>query len=492
MTILALVAVGIPLWMAAAAGAIGLPSNDDWVYMRAATGLFQTGSVDLFAHTAAFIGQLLTVQPFLWVSGGDPWAFTAYGLVMASIGVVATYLLARRFLGIASAVFVVLLTQAMPGFVRQSASFMTDGPTFAFVMVCLYLGTKWLQGDGGRWTLMVSIGIGLLAVGIREFAISAPVAILAVAWVRSRAGERTLLAFVSMVLVVGVATIIGVVASLPGNVQPVSVHSQYLSILGPAFITLAAVVLPAAVLWAGERIGAISPHAILLAAAAVGLMVALSPNGPIIGNLWTSNGLGGGYIGPGGYYEGPTGDFFLTGSRETVFGSTSWALSEQLAIFAAILVGALILTRGKHHVIGVTNLSTAKAFVVRFAHAPEAPLLLFLLLYGAELALYSAIGAVYDRYLFPMVPVVATLMLRRGSQPFALGRSHAFAHGAFVWLVASAFIIALNSFAYDTARYREGQAAVAMGYDASTVDAGYEWVGFNGTGPEKTDSIRTA
>ena len=74
----------IPLGLAAYAGAIGLPSNDDWVYMRAANGVYETGQVGAFGHTTAFVGQLGLVQPFLWLSGGQPWAFTAFGLVMAA------------------------------------------------------------------------------------------------------------------------------------------------------------------------------------------------------------------------------------------------------------------------------------------------------------------------------------------------------------------------------------------------------------------------
>ena len=73
---------------------------------------------------------------------------------------------------------------------------------------------------------------------------------------------------------------------------------------------------------------------------------------------------------------------------------------------------------------------------------------------------------------------------RRSEEPFHLGRSHALSHGAFAWLVASAFIIAANSFAYDAARFREGDAAVGLGYDATTVDAGYEWVGIHAVGDE--------
>ena len=112
---LCLAGVAIPLWLSAAAGGIGLPSTDDWVYMGAAGSLFRSGSVEVAGHTAASIGQLVMVQPLLWLSGGNAWAFTAFGLVMPSIGVVCTYLLARRFVGTGSAVMVVLLVLASPG-----------------------------------------------------------------------------------------------------------------------------------------------------------------------------------------------------------------------------------------------------------------------------------------------------------------------------------------------------------------------------------------
>ena len=128
LALLGLIGVGIPLWLAAAAGAIGLPAIDDWVYMRGAENLFRAGSIDMPGHTTAAIGQLVLVQPLLWVSRGNPWAFTAIGLIMTLIGVVATYLLARRRLGMGSAVMVVLLVEAFPGFARISATFMTDVP----------------------------------------------------------------------------------------------------------------------------------------------------------------------------------------------------------------------------------------------------------------------------------------------------------------------------------------------------------------------------
>ncbi len=81
---------------------IGLPSNDDWVYRRAADSLFRAGVIDMPGHTASAIGQIALVQPFLRLSGGQPWAFMAFGLTMASIGIASTYLLARRYIGMAS------------------------------------------------------------------------------------------------------------------------------------------------------------------------------------------------------------------------------------------------------------------------------------------------------------------------------------------------------------------------------------------------------
>ena len=141
-----LIAVGIPLWLAVTAGTVGIPTDDDWVYMRGAENLFRTGVLDMPGPMAASIGQLVLVQPLLWLSGGDPWAFTAFGLVMGLLAAASTYLLARRFVGVGSAVLVSLIILAFPGFLRATASFMTDVPTHALALLCLLLGVRWLQG----------------------------------------------------------------------------------------------------------------------------------------------------------------------------------------------------------------------------------------------------------------------------------------------------------------------------------------------------------
>ena len=465
--------VGIPLGLAVAAGTIGIPSNDDWVYMRGADSLFRTGSINMPGHTAASIGQLVMVQPLLWLSGGRPWSFTAFGLVMASIGVVSTYLLARRFVGTGSAVLVVLLVEAFPGMARETATFMTDVPAYALTVLCLLLGTRWLQGDGKRATLVACVAAGLLAVSIREFALAAPAAVLAAAWARNRADERVWLAGLSGMLVAGVASVLIVAASIPGRAAPASLEAGQLLLLGFDFATLAAVLLPAVALGIGWPIATIRQERVILAVGLVPLAVLL-PYGSFVGDLWMANGLGG--------------NLLLSGIRDPVIGAAAWALTNRLASFAAMLVAALALRWGYRALAPVTSMSTAISRAIRIARLLETPLILFLVFYAAELVILSPVVYPFDRYLYPMVPAAAILLLRGPAQLSRLGRRQAFSHAAFAWLAISAFVIAVNSFAYDAARWRAGQAAVAIGYDARTVDAGYEWVGYHASGAEKTAS----
>jgi 4-amino-4-deoxy-L-arabinose transferase-like glycosyltransferase len=460
--------VSIPLFLAAAAGAIGIPSNDDWVYMRAAESLFGTGVVDMPGHTASAIGQIGLVQPFLWLSNGEPWAFTAFGLTMASIAIASTYLLARRFLGIASAVFTILLLLAFPGFVRESATFMTDVPAYALATLCLLLGARSIQGGAWRVTLIASLAIGVLAVSIREFAAAAPIAVLVTAWARSRTQDRLWLGPVTVALVAGFALVV-FASRTSGQGGISSPQVAQLNDLGPAFATLAIVLLPAMLLYMGRHIAHFSGAQIALGAG-IGCLVLFQPAGPLLGNLWVPDGMAGNQL--------------LAGTRQPVIGEIIWGLTEQLAIFAAILATAMVVRWGQRNLVGGRPVSSGASLFVRTLRGPDGLLALFLVGYAAELILYGIVGGLFDRYLYPMVPVAAILILRRAPNPLGTDRSHALAHGAFAWLVISAFVLTANSFAYDAARYREGNEAVAMGYGATTVDAGYEWIGSHGSGAE--------
>ena len=81
----------------------------------------------------------------------------------------------------------------------------------------------------------------------------------------------------------------------------------------------------------------------------------------------------------------------------------------------------------------VRTLSAAKARAIQIAQGPDAPLVLFVAAYAAELAVYTSVDPLIDRYLYPMVPAAAILLLRRPAQPSRIGRSRVFARAAFVW-----------------------------------------------------------
>jgi 4-amino-4-deoxy-L-arabinose transferase-like glycosyltransferase len=471
MAVLSLLGVGIPLSLAAAAGAIGIPTVDDWVYMRGALSLLNTGTIDMPGHTAASVGQLLMVQPLLRMSGGDPWAFTAFGLVMTFIGILATYLLARRFIGTGSAAMVVLLVVAFPGFARLSGSFMTDIPAYAVAMLCLLLGTIWLEG-GRRWTLLACLGLGLVATSVREFAIAAPAAVLVIGWARSLAKDRAWLAGASAVFALGVAGVLFAASLIPGHAVPQATGDLgRIFLVGPAILTIAAVLLPVLALAIGRQTQTLTPAQILAGVGIAGLAF-VAPWGTWTGgggNFWTPFGL--------------AGDGLLRGTRETVIGERAWAQSAQVAWTAAMLLAALAMNWAQRDLAGLNSISGARAKLDRMARAPSGLLGTFVLINAGGLIAFAAVYGVWDRYLYPLVPAVAILILSWRPEAFRFGRSVAFSHAAFAWLAVSAFVIAANSFAYDAARWGEGEAAVALGYDARTIDAGYEWVGYHASGP---------
>jgi hypothetical protein len=469
--VLCLIGVGIPLWLSAAAGAIGIPTVDDWVYMRGASSLFNTGTTDMPGHTAASVGQLLLVQPFLRVSDGDPWAFTAFGLTMSSIGVIATYLLARRFVGTGSAVMVVLVVEAFPGFARVSASFMTDGPGYAIGALSLLLGTQWLA-DEKRWRLLACLAVGLVAISVREFALAAPASVLVISWARSAGKDRAWLAAVSAAFAIGVAGVLFAASLIPGRAVPETTAGLgRITLVVPAALTVAAVLLPLLALAIARRLQTLTPTQVLAAVGVTGLSF-VAPWGTWTGgggNFWTRIGL--------------AGDGLLRGTRDAVFGAPEWALSAQLAWIAGVLLGTLIISWAQNASDGVRSVSGARTKVDRMARGPGGLLGTFLVLEIGGLIVFAAVYGVWDRYLYPLVPAAAILILSSLSKTIRFGRSVAFSHAAFAWLALSAFVLAANSFAYDAARWRAGEAAVALGYDARTVDAGYEWIGYHAMGP---------
>jgi hypothetical protein len=194
------------------------------------------------------------------------------------------------------------------------------------------------------------------------------------------------------------------------------------------------------------------------------------PDGPFLGYIWAPTGA--------------VSDALLSGFRDQVIPPRVWVLSEQLALVASVLFAALILRWGGRRLAHVATLPRAAGAAMEVARSREGPLVMFLLAYAAGLAVFGSFFPLYDRYLYPLIPPAAVLLLHPFGTQARQVWSEAFSQAALAWLALSAILIAANSFAYDAARNRAGEAAVSLGYDAGTIDVGPEWVEFHASGEQ--------
>ena len=81
---LVVLAVGIPVVLAALSGALLIPHNDDFGYRRVASTLYETGHLQFSGWTImTLVGQIAFTMPFLVVLQGSPWAFAASSVTLA-------------------------------------------------------------------------------------------------------------------------------------------------------------------------------------------------------------------------------------------------------------------------------------------------------------------------------------------------------------------------------------------------------------------------
>lgn len=191
--VLAVLGGVLPVLAARHFGVFGIPRNgDDWSYLLT---LFR------FAHHGGFngngwasmnlVGQVVLATPAVLVLGDR---IGGAQVVIASLGVVglaAVYDLAKSFTTPARSLFVASIVALGPMWATYAVSFMTDVPFLALMAVCLAFGGRGVRASGVRLPVVaVSLLVGLVAFSIREYAVVAPVAVLAVAAWQDTAGRR--------------------------------------------------------------------------------------------------------------------------------------------------------------------------------------------------------------------------------------------------------------------------------------------------------------
>lgn len=467
-----LLAVGVllPAIIALVLGSLNLPQNDDWAYRRVGLHFLQTGHLVFTGWSSmTLVGQIFWVWPFLKVFGGHGWSYGLSTSVLAALGTVSAYYVARRVLPRGLAFASVALLIAFPGFAQNTSTFMTDVPGFSASLACLALGVAAFYRSGWRhWGLVLaSTAVGVFAFSIREFALAAPLAILIAGVLRSP-GDRARYAAMAGGTIAVFAVIYVWTSHLPGG-TPSTLAFPGLSSLDrtvQAYFTLAFALSPAVAFAVRRRLrfrplSRAVPTGLVLA---IGVAMDVGYHGIFVGN----------YI----VQRGTFGVGFLDGGRPILLPGYLWDLMSGVAILSGALLAWLAVEslHGKR----IRN-----AFRLQSSSA-SAIVALSVFLTAAMLAGYALLASsFFDRYLwflaFPLSLVLfQSPRRRRETSEGRPGLWLVTALGGLVVLVSVALL--LNTDAYAAARWRAGNLAVAAGVKASQVDAGFEWVGAHSTG----------
>jgi len=498
---LVVLAVAIPAALSTMAGAILLPHNDDFGYRRIALTMAQTGRLDLIGWpNMSIVGQILFAVPFLVAVGGSPWAFAAATATLTVTLIVAGYDLARRVLSPPRAAFAMLTLLLFPGLLRDTTTFMTDIPALAAELLCLALAAAALGRTEAqhRWRwLAASLVVGCWAFSIREFGLAAPIAVLVAAFASEPGGRRTRYAIACFAVLVAIGGIYYVSNHLPDQqgvpLRPfppgalgriVDGAATLAFVLGPALVLCAATWLPT--LRGSTDESGRHRRRLALAGALVGLIVAAvlcrhdlaGLFGPgtageirtLVGNLLAQRGIPDAQV--------------LAGVRPNLFPTALWTalnVAALVAVFAAFATLGAALGAGWRGLLGALDLRRRPSPL----GSVLGMLVVFSIVYGAEVVAFGFVGPVYDRYLWPLALSVSVVLLWRPAEKEVSASKTSPTGNPWAWLAGAmlggigvlSLALLLNSLAFDAARWRAGEAETARGVPPMWIDAGLEWLG---------------
>jgi hypothetical protein len=485
--VIGLIAVGVALPAAIAlwSHAFGIPRYDDWAYRRVLSDFVLTGHMSLVGWGAmTLVGQILWAAPFAAVLGAQAWVAGFSVAIASAIGIGCAYWLARSLVGRGWGVACTLLVLVAPGFLVNTSSFMTDVPAFSAEIVCLALGVAALRARGrARWALLAaSMAVGCAGFSVREFDLAAPTAVLVSLALQDRRNWRTYTAFGACVLALCTAIYLWTwqLAGAQHEALGLPIGSALRALAG-GYFALALFVspfLPAAVRRSGparSRRGLIAAAVILV----TGVVLLASGRSIFSGNYLTQQGM--------------SGTATLPGFRPVLFPAPVWLVLQ----FIALAAGTVLAFMAANASCGVLrSWSTGR-------DGERSIISIFVALSGIGLVVYGLFvqGPIFDRYVWALAFATAVLLARtaldaeatsvEGARPGAI-HEWAASRGTPVLaatvglaLVATAVAAAvtLNADAYDGARWSAGQAAVRVGFPASAVDAGFDWVGWHAATP---------
>lgn len=465
--LLLIVGVVLPAVAAGLAGSLGLPQNDDWAYRRVAQYFASTGHLRFTGWSSpTLVGQVFWSWPFLRVFGDHGWVFGASTAVLAGIGIMSAFYLARKILTPPLAIAAVLLVIVVPGFAMDSSTFMTDVPALSAELACIAVGFLALSREGrSRWLLLAtSMSVGVFAFSIRQFALAAPAAVVVCAGLTDKPDRRSRYVALGLGELLACGLIYAWSSNIPGGLSQTITHPTWAAVIRvvQAYFTLAFFLSPAVALAAWARIRQFSYQAVAgIAVLFIGVIVAWHYYGVFLGNYLVQQGF--------------QGQALLDGGRGPLIPGYLWVVMTAVACASGGTLAWL----------GATGLRSTRTWRSRNWSDPLALLSMFGFLMAAGLTVYGIdSSSLFDRYMWPLVFPLAVVLLRifHRRRVAASVRPIALLFVSLTGLLTfTTLALTVNADVYSSARWRAGQVAVHHGVKPADVDAGFEWVGAHAT-----------
>ena len=479
--LIGIVSLALPLVVAHAYGALGIPRGDDWSYLGTLFRFAHHGDLDGNSWVSmTLIGQLVVATPIVRGFGNSITAVQITVALAGFGGLLAAMNLGRSVIGRGRTAVVVISLASSPLWGPLTVSYMTDIPAFAATMAALAVARRAFAPDRISEPLVAaSLAVGVFAFSIRQYAIVALVMIgLTAIWSSAdpsnRRSRASLTAMLGVALLVCAAIYVGwsqiphlktYVPALPNG------HTISVTVIkGGGFFRLAGLILAPVVVLANpvgivRRAWRTSRVAVIAVASGLGLLLAaLSvrvPGQQFVGNYVDANGA--------------LSSDALLGHRPDLFPAGVYPLLVLIAMASALVIAL--------SVIAPTAQLVARARRRDFAVNDRTNTCLTLTVGGYVLAYAFAMltgVSVYDRYALPVIPLIGILLLQSAgvdaTRQSALRRG-----GVAVALVGVAFVglvFTIDSASFDGTRWKVAVAATHRGYAPRQINGGFEWVNF--------------
>jgi hypothetical protein len=506
---LALLSIALPLLVAWSGGALGIPRNDDFSYEGILFHWSRTGSLRFDNWPAmTLVGQLAIARPVVDLLGARVTALQILTTLVGALGACATYLLLCRVAVRRLAVVGVLTTLLGPLWAPLAASFMTDVWAYTAIMVCLLLGSAGLSSDHTRRLVLLlsSAATGLVAVGIRESAFLAPVAVLGVAgWSfafrrRGRArgptaeswrnGDGVVLVLIVVGLAVSVGLILGWRASIPFGGQSslktvratiedpgrIDIWGSAIEPMFKSLFTLGLLTVPATALISVRSLIRRLAHPPAVAAGAVLIAATVSIT------AW--------WLGPvGNYVTRELAPSLSFGAPDDRMPSALWTAIAALSAYSCFVLVLCVVSAIDHLIVRERSRNRQPDVAPKKA-ARDVVTTFSLLSFGLMILSGPFRQPIYDRHLLPLVPFVATFVLLEGGlRRFARERFAVAAYGAVAAFAVLGLVFSTSTALYDGKRWEAASSLVASGVDPLRIDGGLDWVGFHSSEPQRVQQV---